>query len=247
MLTGIPVNANVVADSSSDGWILPSPRARNPALAEFRNTLLSITAPTSNGGSDSYWWSVEGSTTTSFSTKLTWEKLRTAAPPQRWAKAIWYKGHIPKHAFTFWVAHLNRLPTRERTARWGTNAPSLCCICGSAVESRSHLFIHCLYSSMVWRLVLRRLGRNQSFLDWPDMIEWLLAGTGSFSLTLKRLVVQTVIYHIWQERNSQLHTSVASPVGSVFKLIDMSIMNSIFARLNNNKFKNLLSQWFAFE
>lgn len=246
MLTGIPENATVVAGSSSDGWILPSPRTRNPALAELRNMMLSMTAPSSNGGADSYEWAVEGSTTSSFSTKLTWEKLRPAAPPQRWAKAIWFKGHIPKHAFTFWVAHLNRLPTRERTARWGTNVPSLYCICGSAVASRTHLFINCSYSSMVWQLVLRRLGRNQSFLDWSDMVDWLLVGVGPFSLTLKRLVIQTVIYHIWKERNSRLHASAASPVTSVFKLIDRSVRSSILARLNNKKFKNLLSQWFTF-
>lgn len=247
MLTGIPDNAVVAVGSSSTGWILPSPRTRNPALAAIRNSLMSINAPSSNRGPDSYRWYIEGSSTTTFSSKLTWEALRPVSPPQRWAKAVWYKGCIPKHAFTFWVAHLNRLPTRERTVRWSANAPSLCCICGSVTETRAHLFFQCTFSSTIWKLALHRFGRAQLFQDWPEMIDWISTGSGPFSLTLKRLVTQTVIYHIWKERNSRLHTSDTEPPTSVFSLIDRSVRDSILARPNRNKFKNLLSQWFTFE
>lgn len=160
---------------------------------------------------------------------------------------MWYKGHIPKHAFTFWVAQLNRLPTRDRTASWGVDAPSLCCICASATESRDHLFLLCTYSSCLWQLVLRRLGRNNNFRDWSEMIAWISTGFGPFSLTLKCLVVQTVVYHIWKERNNRLHNSVATPQDTLFKMIDRSIRDSILVRSNRNKFRNLLSQWFTFE
>ena len=36
-----------------------------------------------------------------------------------WSKIVWFKGCIPKHAFNFWVAFLNRLPVRDRLIRWG--------------------------------------------------------------------------------------------------------------------------------
>lgn len=247
MLTGIPASAVVAEGSSLTGWTLPSPRTRNPALLNLRNTLLNLAAPSTDSGPDSYWWFIERSSSTLFSSKLTWEKLRPAAPTHGWAKAIWYPGYVPKHAFTFWVAHLNRLPTRERTSRWSPNAPSLCCNCGTVTETKTHLFFQCPLSSTVWRLALHRFGRNHNFLDWPDMMDWISASSGPFSLTLKRLVIQTVIYHLWCERNNMLHTSVATPSTSVFALIDRSIRNSIFARLHRNKFKNLLSQWFTFE
>lgn len=188
-----------------------------------------------------------GSTTATFSTKLTWEVLRPAQAPQSWTKAVWYKGNIPKHAFTFWVAHLNRLPTRERTAAWGQNNPTLCCVCGASSESRDHLFLHCSLSENIWRTVLHRFGRQRLFYDWSEMVAWISLNSGQFSLTLKRLVAQTVIFYIWKERNARLHNSIISSPIVVFKWIDRSVRDSILARSTRKNFRGLLSQWFTFE
>lgn len=247
MLTGIPVKAVVADGLSSTGWSLPSARTRNTALYDLRTSLLSTTIPAANGGPDHYWWFIEGSLTTSFSSKLTWEVLRPARAPLSWTKAVWYMGNIPKHAFTFWVAHLNRLPIRERTANWGMNNATLCCVCGSGPETRDHLFFHCSVSASIWNTVLLRFGRRLPFNDWPDMLGWISSGSRRFSLTLKRLVAQTVIFYIWKERNARLHSSINSTPTTVFQRIDRSVRDSVLARSSRRKFKGLLSQWFTFE
>lgn len=247
MLTGIPDNAVVANATNAAGWILPSSRTRNMALADLRSTLSGMDVPVNNSGKDRFWWCVNASPATQFSTKLTWEDLRPARAPLPWTKIVWYKGHIPKHAFTFWVAQLNRLPVRARTAAWGPNNPTVCCLCGLEAETRDHLFLHCSISSTIWRTVLNRFGRQTPFRDWIHMVDWLTSGPGPFSLTLKRLVTQVVVFYIWKERNSRLHNSTSSSPSTVFKQIDRSVRDSILARINRKKFRNLLSQWFTFE
>ncbi|KAL1192362.1 hypothetical protein V5N11_005118 [Cardamine amara subsp. amara] len=76
-----------------------------------------------------------------FSSKLTWESLRPRAPIVPWNNQVWYAGHVPKHAFTFWVATLDRLPVRARLYAWGVANSDACCTCGNHFETRDHLLL----------------------------------------------------------------------------------------------------------
>ncbi|KAF2588949.1 hypothetical protein F2Q70_00039566, partial [Brassica cretica] len=163
-------------------------------------------------------------------------RLLIESAPLSWPKVVWYKGNIPKHAFTFWVAHFNRLPIRARTTAWDMNNPTLSCVCGAEPETRDHHFIHCYLSSSIWRMVLHRFGRQLSFCDWPDMFDWISSGTGQFSLTLKPLVIQKVIFYIWKERNDRIHSCINSSPTTVFKRIDRSVRESILAHIHEPAF-----------
>lgn len=209
--------------------------------------LLNTAAPNETDGPDSYTWFVAGSTSNVFSTKQTWENLRPRETAKQWAAAVWYKGCIPKHAFTFWVAHLNRLPIRARTTNWGINRPSLCCICQAETETREHLFLHCRFSYLLCKQVLARFGKTSVFREWQELIDWMLSGSARVSTILIRLTVQATIFHIWKERNSRLHTSTSSNHSAVFKHIDRSVRDAILARNDRKSFKDLLAQWFALE
>ena len=121
------------------------------------------------------------------------------------------------------------------------------CVCGSGPETRDHLFFHCSVSASIWNTVLLRFGRHLPFSDWPDMLVWISSGSGRFSLTLKKLDAQTMIFYIWKERNARLHSSTNSTPTTVFQRIDRSVRDSILARSSRQKFKGLLSQWFTFE
>lgn len=35
-----------------------------------------------------------------------------------WIDVVWFKGDIPKHSFTMWIANYYRRPTRARLAAW---------------------------------------------------------------------------------------------------------------------------------
>ena len=54
---------------------------------------------------------------------------------------VWFKNMVPKHAFNFWVANLNRLPLNERLHQWGLMDSGLCTLCSTDQESRDHLFL----------------------------------------------------------------------------------------------------------
>lgn len=220
----------VAEASSSSIWILPSARTRNASLANLKSTLLNSPATSGDRGEDTYTWHIEGSPSSSFSSKLTWECLRPRDTTKQWSAAGWYKGCIPKHAFNFWVAHLNKLPVRVCNTHWSPNRPSLCCICQRETETRDHLFIHCTFGSLIWQQGFARFGRSQMFSEWKDIIEWMLSSPGRFSRNLKRLAVQTTIFHIWKERNSRLYNATSTSPEEISRISCRSglLLNEVF-------------------
>lgn len=91
-----------------------------------------------------------------FNSQATWEVLRPRQPSQPWHDEVWFKGAVPKHAFTMWVANDDRLPTRSRLASWGLAVPLTCPFCCALPETRDHIFLSCQYSYDVWSLVFAR-------------------------------------------------------------------------------------------
>lgn len=136
--TGI-LFTSFVADACSDhGWTLRP--ARSPAAEEFQIMLCSIPLPSLALSPDTYSWTANDMDLSDFSAKHTWESLRPRGQKQEWADKVWFKGHIPSHAFIMWVAQLNRLPTRSRLASWGLQIDTCCCVCNHYHETRDHLF-----------------------------------------------------------------------------------------------------------
>lgn len=216
----------------------------------MRRLLLSNDPPFPERGPDVPSWNVGDVVKLTYNTSITWNHLRPSAPTQNWTKAVWYKGHVPciLLAFTFWIAQLNRLPTRSRLAAWGTISTDLCCTCNIHSETRDHLLLHCEFVEQIWKIIMHRLGHPPFiFADWSFLISWMLTDSPSLSTTLKRLTVQATISMIWMERNSRLHNQVSSTVPSVFKLIDRNIRDTILARKVRRAFSNLLQDWFANE
>lgn len=63
-----------------------------------------------------------------------------------WPSLIWHKDSIPRCSFICWLACNNRLRTKEKLLRWGVIENSQCMLCGSAEETRDHLFfLVCLF------------------------------------------------------------------------------------------------------
>ncbi|KAG5374886.1 hypothetical protein IGI04_039482 [Brassica rapa subsp. trilocularis] len=130
---------------------VPSHRVRHRRVAEARDSLIAHPLPNLAQGPDVFSWVIPGSTSPGFSSGLTWEHLHQKFPKLSWTRSVWFKGCIPKHAFTFWVAHLDRLPVRQRLVTWGIDVPDTCVLCNRFSESREHLFLECEYSKDIWR------------------------------------------------------------------------------------------------
>lgn len=101
------------------------------------------------------WKQKSNSFKSKFSSKLTWELLRSRGDKVEWSKGIWFSYATPKYAFLTWIAVLNRLATGERMMRWGGNANVACSLCDDPLETRSHLYFECVYSAEVWEKLVR--------------------------------------------------------------------------------------------
>lgn len=158
-------DASVADVRNTTGWALPHPRSEEEVT--LHTYLSSIPVPSPDMGTDSFSWTVEGDSCSTYSSSKTWEVLRPRGTTQASAKHIWFSGATPKHAFHMWVTNLNRLPTRDRLSAWGMQVPLSCCICSLHPESRDHIMLSCPYSLTLWSEVARRLRCVvPNFGDW---------------------------------------------------------------------------------
>ncbi|KAG2246605.1 hypothetical protein Bca52824_086233 [Brassica carinata] len=212
----IHIDAPVSASWNAGGWSLPHPRSEQEVNLHLYLTgipLLSI-----DRGPDQFFWLTNGIKNRVFSSSKTWDALRPRAAIQDVAKHLWFSGAMPKHAFHFWVTNLNRLPTHSRLASWGLQVQTECCVCNSEIENRDHLMLTCHYATVLWSQVRP-----------PEK--------------LRMMVVQAMVYNIWQQRNNNLHNQTLQPPLVVFKHINRHIINSIYALIHRKKFSSLMQLW----
>ncbi|XP_023644566.1 uncharacterized protein LOC111832461 [Capsella rubella] len=238
----IPLHAKVSDACDSYGWILACPRTDQAMRLHVHLTTISIPCPAK--GSDSYDWVVDNKVCNGFSSSKTWEILRPRTEVVNWHNSVWFKGATPKHAFTFWTANLDRLPTRARLVRWGMNLSSICGFCSSQSETRDHLFLSCDFALFLWNGVSKKLDMPPiNFGSWNHLLAWMCADSRRAPRTLRKLVVQAIIYAIWRQRNNLYHNLIHVPPSVIFKEVDRGIRNSITARKLNKQFKKLMRLW----
>lgn len=141
----LPLTSTVADACSQTGWLLPSPRSEAELQLHTHLTLISL--PSQSTVEDSYHWLTNGSSGRDYSASATWSDCRPRTTEKDWAKLIWFKGNVPKHAFNMWTAQLNRLPTRVRLASWNTGINLSCTLCLLGQETRDHIMLTCGFSS----------------------------------------------------------------------------------------------------
>ncbi|KAF3535440.1 hypothetical protein F2Q69_00022177 [Brassica cretica] len=239
---GIPLTATLSDVSNGTAWTLSSPRSDN--ALQLHIALTSVSPPRITDVEDSYSWKINGTVCNGFSSSKTWDAVRPREPPKAWASTVWYKGAVPKQAFNMWLATLNRLPTKGRLVSWGLNINPSCDLCNSSVETRDHLFLSCRFSLHMWAEVFSRLSPRQApFITWAELLSWCRLRSPSATPTLKKLVAQVLIYHVWRQRNSVLHNNTHLLQAETFKLIDRDVRNTITARRKRRKFTNIMALW----
>ncbi|XP_020871402.1 uncharacterized protein LOC110225772 [Arabidopsis lyrata subsp. lyrata] len=168
----VPITARVADVCNANGWTIAHPRSDQGESLQIY--LSSIQLPTSVSNSDHFEWVIERKSTNGFSSSKTWEQLRPREDEKAWAPLIWFKGHIPKHAFHLWITNLDRLPTMARLASWGLDVSTVCSLCSASIENRDHLFLECAFARILWKKILERIGHPQIFFsDWNSMLVWV--------------------------------------------------------------------------
>ncbi|XP_010467312.1 PREDICTED: uncharacterized protein LOC104747378 [Camelina sativa] len=98
-----------------------------------------------------------------FSTKDTWNQVRTTAAEVSWYDCVWFSHSISKFSFCTWLAVRNKLSTGDRMAQWSSGDTGVCVLCNNAPGTRDHLFFSCAYSSEIWgNLASRIFGTSYS-------------------------------------------------------------------------------------
>lgn len=92
-------------------WSLPHPRSAREVELHAHLTTISLLLHTNID--DNYEWVAGDYPACAFKTSTIW---RFREQVKDWVDVVWFKGSVPKHAFTMWVANWDRLPTRERLA-----------------------------------------------------------------------------------------------------------------------------------
>ncbi|KAL9818900.1 putative RNA-directed DNA polymerase [Arabidopsis thaliana] len=224
----IPLNARVVEALGVNGWKLPLSRSA-PAQA-IHEHISTIMTPSPATIEDSFDWVVGG--------------VVCQAPELDWAKAVWFKGAVPKHAFNMWISQLDRLPTRQRLASWGHIQSFDCCLCTIETESRDHLLFSCEFAAQVWRLAFSRLcPRQRLFCSWAELLSWMRSSSTSAPSLLRKVSAHAIIYNIWRQRNNVLHNNLRIAPLIIFKIVDREIRNIISSRYHRKRWRNLMVLW----
>ena len=89
-----------------------------------------------------------------------------------------------------------------------------CRLCHAMVESHEHLFFQCSYSTTVWDAVNRKAGLTWPNHSWNALLQWaaLHLKTNSSDLYLvARVILASVVYFIWLERNNRIFNQIHKP------------------------------------
>ncbi|KAJ9536543.1 hypothetical protein OSB04_un000295 [Centaurea solstitialis] len=122
-----------------------------------------------------------------------------------WWRTVWFKGHIPKHAFCLWIACVRRLPTQDRITIWKHEPPDLVCpLCGDGPDSHTHLFFTCVFAKEVWSAIRVRMEWEDFPDSWDDIMVAISDPVTSPKGLARKLFLAASVYAIWRERNKRL-------------------------------------------
>ncbi|KAF8050613.1 hypothetical protein N665_1923s0004 [Sinapis alba] len=131
------------------------------------------------------------------------------------------------------MAMLSRLPTRDRLSSWGMNVPLVCVLCSLAtgLESHDHLFFQCPFSTAVWShfwgniltATPPTLNSVAALISHPRVV------VSSGLPAVRKLLLQAIIYCIWQERNSRIFTATTTSEAGVISQVDRLIRDRLIS------------------
>ena len=238
-----------VFDATRDGhWVFQN--ARSAVAEQLLTCLTTISPPSPSGGSDLFQWKQPtGTYSETFSTKGTWQQLREVFPRVSWHKAVWFRESVPRYSFIQWIANLGRLTTRDRLRQWGMNVPAACVLCSTGLDSHTHLFFECEFSSSIWVSLSSRIARNPprtllSAASWALNVQF---SPPFFARKILKLLLQSSIYMIWKERNNRVFSGNHGTLASTKSLIDITMRNRLisFSPEDHSHRVSLLSYYFG--
>ncbi|CAA7018782.1 unnamed protein product [Microthlaspi erraticum] len=237
-----------VGDAVRSGeWYLPN--ARSDRVQELQILLTATPPPEIARGADTYLWrNAAGNYAKKFSSRGTWEQLRTRSAQVPWSKIVWFREAIPRASFIMWLVCLGRLPTRDRLIGWGMTVPDLCPLCLAAAESHSHLFFSCTFSEALWQAFATPMCGQIAPSNLADIIPLfqlpLISSRSQVQVCMK-LLLQVVSYSLWRERNARIFTAISTPLHALKRMVDRTLRDRLLSFPATDSHPSLLEFYFG--
>ena len=226
----IPLTATVSQAVSNGHWNLPPARSE---IAETLQIILStMPVPSAANSGDVYLWrNQSGGFGPSFSSRVTWERIRDHSPLVDWYKVVWFKEEIPRCSFLSWTAFLGRLPTRDRLISWGLSVQPGCVLCSVADESISHLFFHCSFAAATWTRFCGRYMATPpaSLAAIVQLCHQMQGPQAPLAVAVLKLLSQVIIYSLWRERNGRIFQGMSSTQEAFFRVVDRAMRDRLLS------------------
>ena len=84
-----------------------------------------------------------------YKVKLGCHWLQGKNPKVAWAKVLWSRTIIPRHAFILWTFIKHRLPTKQRLSKYSLQLDTTCFFYNVPEESDIHIIYECPYAQDV--------------------------------------------------------------------------------------------------
>lgn len=224
------LESTVFAATFNGAWSLPP--ARSEEAETLQIVLSTMSPPHATQGPDKFLWrNGTDHYVPKFSSKATWHRIREVAPEVPWFELVWFKEEIPRCSFVVWMAILSRLPTRDRLASWGMVVSTACVLCSSGQESHQHLFFLCPFVSAIWAHFSGSYWQAapSSMIDVAELLSLNQVAVSPRLQVVIKLLMQTVVYCTWRERNSRIFKHVASTEAGVIARVDRLIRDRLLS------------------
>ncbi|KAL0294629.1 UNVERIFIED_CONTAM: hypothetical protein Sangu_3213900 [Sesamum angustifolium] len=156
--------------------------------------------PISEGQDRISWKSNDGS----FKTSTAYDLFRQRGPKVVWSSLLVGPFKIPKNNFILWLAIMGKLSTLDKP--WLHHTDSNCILCtDGAPETHDHLFFTCSFSRRCLTIIRQQIPFLWPHRHWQRGIHWASSrwrGKHVVNAAFRSLLA-SLVYHIWQERNSR--------------------------------------------
>uniref|UniRef100_A0A6N2KRN2 Reverse transcriptase zinc-binding domain-containing protein n=1 Tax=Salix viminalis TaxID=40686 RepID=A0A6N2KRN2_SALVM len=197
--TGLTWTATVSSIIRDGNWDFPSGQ---PEMQEIWNSINFLPQPHKE---DTVIW--QGNISGKFSISSAWEYIRKKKAQSPLADLIWFSGHVPRYAFTLWLASRERLSTMDRPHVQRIISDNVCVLCRESPETHGHLFFECGYSRELWEVIASKVHLNIPNMNGIPLLMWAATnctGKKRFDHLLSRHALLIATYFVWQERNRRV-------------------------------------------
>lgn len=220
LLTGLPNDVRLSTVIQDGQWTWPA-----STRFEIQNIIESL-PPIHANRDDWITWKLTQSGKFTTSSALT--IFRNDSPKVAWSSLFKGPGKIPSHQFILWLAIRERLPMREKP--WIGNGETSCVLCNSnSIEDHNHMFFACSFSGRCIEILHERVKFKWQHTYWDRGIMWAAKRwRGKHLINMAyRILLSTLIYMVWQERNTRIFEQKESTP----EVVAARILNTVRDRL----------------